>query len=230
MSRAALLDRLARRSRRVRVLGLTGSIGMGKTTTAAMARRLGCPVHNADAVVHALMRPGGPAVRPILAAFPTVADATGGIDRKALGRLVFGNPSQLRRLESIVHPLVRAAERAFLARQARARRPVVVLDIPLLFETKGETRCDRVAVVWAPEVLRTLRVLARPGMTASTLAHVRSLQTTEAFKRANADALIPTGLGHRPAWVALRRVLQHMRQGPACPSRRRLTRTVRPHA
>jgi dephospho-CoA kinase len=222
----SLRDRLDRRARPLVVVGLTGSIGMGKSTCARMARRLGVPVHDADATVHGLMAPGGAAVNAVEAAFPGVTGPDGGIDRKALGARVLGDTPALRRLEAILHPRVRAAERAFLRRAALAGHPLVILDIPLLFETGGEGRCDWVMVVSAPRFLQTQRVLRRPGMTRETLERIRARQTSEALKRANADGIIPTGLGMAPAVKALKRALTQARTG-----RRPLDkRTARPHA
>lgn len=192
------------------ILGLTGSIGMGKSTAAAMLRRLGVPVHDADATVHALFAPGGKAVAKVGAAFPGVVK-DGAVDRAALGARVFGDDSALKRLEAIVHPLVRAAERDFLARQRRRRAALVVLDIPLLFETGGETRCDLVAVVSAPAFLQAARVLARPGMTRQRLDSVLAKQMPDWQKRKRADVVIPTGLGKGPAFQALKRLVAGLR-------------------
>jgi len=182
----------------MKVLGLTGSIGQGKSTAARMLRRLGLPVHDADATVHRLLAPGGGAVGPIAAAFPGTVTA-GAVDRGRLGQLVFADPAALRRLEAILHPLVRAAERDFLKRQARRRRRLAVLDIPLLFETGGERRCDAVAVVVAPAFLQRQRVLRRPGMTAARLAAIRAQQLPDALKTRRADFVVPTGTGMVPA-------------------------------
>ena len=184
------------------VLGLTGSIGMGKSTAARQLRRLGFPVHDADAVVHRLLARGGAAVTAIAAAFPGVV-RDGAVDRRALGGLVFGNPVLLKRLEAILHPLVRQAEHKFLARARRQRRRLVVLDIPLLFETGGQARCDAVAVVSAPPFVQARRVLARPGMTPERLEAIRRSQMADADKRRRADVIIPTGRGYRPALRAL---------------------------
>ncbi len=184
------------------ILGLTGSIGMGKSTAARQLRRLGFPVHDADAVVHRLLARGGAAVTAIAAAFPGVV-RDGVVDRRALGARVFGDPVSLRRLEAILHPLVRQAEHAFLARARRQRRRLVVLDIPLLFETGGQARCDAVAVVSAPPFVQARRVLARPGMTAERLEAIRRSQMADVDKRRRADVIIPTGLGYRPALRAL---------------------------
>ena len=171
------------------VLGLTGSIGMGKSTVAAMFRRMKVPVFDADAVVHALQAPGGAALGPIAAAFPGVVKG-GVLDRSSLGVQVFGNDVALRRLETIVHPLVAAARARFLRRYRR--RALVVLDIPLLFE-RGAAGCDLVAVVSAPADVQRARVLARPGMTPDKLDAILARQVPDARKRQLADVVIPTG-------------------------------------
>lgn len=194
----------------MKILGLTGSIGMGKSTAAAMLRRLGVPVHDADATVHALFAPGGKAVAPVGAAFPGVVK-DGAVDRAELGRRVFGDESALKRLERIVHPLVRAAERDFLQRHRRRRTRLVALDIPLLFETGGEKRCDTVIVVTCPAFLQAQRVLARPGMTPERLAAIRAKQMPDSDKRRRADVIVHTGLGRPPALRRLKRVVTLMR-------------------
>jgi dephospho-CoA kinase len=180
----------------VRILGLTGSIGMGKSTAAKMFRRLGVPVHDADAAVHALLAKGGAAVKPIDAAFPGVV-VDGAVDRRLLGQQVFGNPAALRRLERIVHPLVREDSRRFLRRQRLRRAPVVVFDIPLLFEGRNERRCDAVVVVTAPSFLQRARVLSRPGMTPGKLEAILKQQIPDREKRRRADFVVDTGLGKR---------------------------------
>ncbi len=172
------------------VLGLTGSIGMGKSTVAAMFRRLRVPVFDADATVHALQAPGGAALGAIAAAFPGVV-AGGVLDRAALGAAVFGDAVQLKMLEAIVHPLVAAARHRFLMRYRT--RALVVLDIPLLFERGGAEQCDLVAVVSAPADVQRARVLARPGMTSERYDAILARQTPDAEKRARADIIIPTG-------------------------------------
>ena len=194
----------------MKVLCLTGSVGMGKTTAARMLRRLGIPVHDADGEVHQLLGPGGAAVKAVDAAFPGVKRGKA-IDRAALGRLVFGDPKALRRLEKILHPLVGNAERNFLARARRQRRPLVVLDIPLLFETGAERRCDGVLVVSAPRAIQLARVRARPGMTKQRLAAVEARQMPDAQKRRRADVVISTGLGKRHSLRALRQALARFR-------------------
>lgn len=202
----------------MKILGLTGSVGMGKSTAAAMLRRLGVPVHDADATVHKLLGRGGAAVAPIAEAFPgSVRD--GAVDRAVLGARVFVDPAARRRLEAIVHPLVRQAETAFLARARRQRRRLVALDIPLLFETEGQRRCDAVAVVSAPAFVQAQRVLRRPGMTAEKLAGIRASQMPDREKRRRADAVIPTGRGRRATLAALVRVVEGLtRLEPACGS------------
>jgi dephospho-CoA kinase len=194
----------------MKILGLTGGIGMGKSTAAATFRRHGLPVFDADAAVHALQGRGGRAVRPIGEAFPgTVRD--GAVDREALRRAVLGNPAALRRLETIVHPLVRAEERRFLGRARRQGRRLVVLDIPLLFETGGAARCDAVVVVSAPAAVQRARVLRRGGMTAERLAAILARQTPDAEKRRRADFVIRTGLSRAHARRGIRRLLERLR-------------------
>jgi dephospho-CoA kinase len=187
----------------VRILGLTGSIGMGKSTAAAMFRHDGIAVHDADAAVHDLLRRGGAAVPAVAQAFPE-AVRDGAVDRKALGALVFGKPEALRRLEAILHPLVRRRMRRFLQQAGRRGDRLVVLDIPLLFETGGERFCDAVAVVSAPRLLQRQRVLARPGMTREKFAAILAAQMPDREKRRRADQVVPTGLGRRPTRLALR--------------------------
>jgi dephospho-CoA kinase len=173
------------------ILGLTGSIGMGKTTTATMFARAGVPVHDSDATVHALYR--GAAVPLVEAAFPGVA-INGEISREELGKRVFGQPGEIARLEAIVHPLVHQAEAEFLATARAANQPVVVLDIPLLFESGAQSRVDKIVVVTAPESVQRERVLAR-GVSEERLAHIRARQLPDAEKRARADYVIDTSNG-----------------------------------
>ena len=197
---------MKRRRTLPRVIGLTGSIGMGKSTAAAMLREAGLPVFDADAEVHRMMAPGGAAVAPVGAAFPGVV-ADGAVDRAALGARVFADREALRRLERIVHPLVGRAERAFLRRAARERKPAVVRDVPLLFETGGERRCDWTVVVSAPAHIQAARVLARPGASRERLEQVRAQQMADAQKRKRADVVIPTGAGRRLTRDRLRAML-----------------------
>jgi dephospho-CoA kinase len=188
------------------ILGLTGSIGMGKSATAGMFRRLGVPVYDADAAVHRVLGHGGAAVAAVATAFPGVV-RDGRVDRPALGARVFGDKPALRRLEAIVHPLVGREQRRFLARAARRRVPLVVLDVPLLFETGGEARTDAIAVVSAPALVQRQRVLSRPAMTAAKLRGILAQQLPDAQKRRRADFIIPTGLGKRQALNRVRRIV-----------------------
>ena len=192
------------------VLGLTGGIGMGKSTASGTFRRLGVPVFDADAAVHRLQARGGRAVGPIGAAFPgTVVD--GRVDREALRRAVLGKPEALKVLERIVHPLVRSEEERFLAAARRAGRRIVVLDVPLLLETGGEKRVDRVVVVSAPDAVQRVRVLLRGGMTEERLAAIRARQMPDAEKRRRAHHIIHTGLSRHFAQAAIRRLVAALR-------------------
>jgi dephospho-CoA kinase len=193
------------------VYGLTGSIGMGKTTAAKMLRRMGCAVCDSDAVVHQLFARGGAAVKPVGAAFPGVA-TDGAIDRAALGARVFGDPAALKWLECLVHPLVQAAQRRFLRHAAARGCKTAVLDIPLLYETQAEKRVAAVLVVSAPAFLQRQRVLRRPGMTADKLRAVLARQMPDHQKRRRADVVIPSGLGKAVTWRALRRALRLLRE------------------
>ena len=188
------------------VLGLTGSIGMGKTAAARSFARLGVPVFEADAVVHELLGRGGAAVAAVGAAFPgTVCE--GAVDRRALGERVFGDSSALRRLEAILHPRVAERRRRFLRMTGARRSPLVVLDIPLLFETKMERECGYVAVVSAPAAVQRRRVLARPGMTEAKLAAILDHQIGDAIKRRRADFVIPTGGSRRRSLRRIREIV-----------------------
>jgi dephospho-CoA kinase len=191
------------------VLGLTGSVGMGKSTAATMLRRLRVPVHDSDAEVHRLLGPGGRAVAAVAVAFPSARKGDR-IDRPTLGRLVFGDPAALKRLESILHPRVRAAQKRFLAACRRRCAPVVVLDIPLLFETGGERRLDGVIVVSAPASLQRARVLRRPGMTEARLAAILAQQMPDAEKRRRARWVVPTGLGQAVTLKKLKAILREV--------------------
>ncbi len=175
------------------ILGLTGSIGMGKTTAAKAFRTLGIAVHDADKTVHKLMEPGGGAFGAVLAAFPGVAK-NGVIDRQALGAQVFDDRAALQKLETILHPLVRKIQTAFLCNAARRGEKLVVLDIPLLLETGGEVRCDAVVVVSAPTIVQKQRVLARAEMTQERLAAILDRQLADREKRRMADFVVKTGL------------------------------------
>jgi dephospho-CoA kinase len=173
------------------ILGLTGSIGMGKSAVALMLRELGVPVFDADATVHRLQGPGGRLLPAIEAAFPGTTGPHG-VDRPALGAQVFGNPEALARLEAIVHPAVAEERATFLLEHAG--EPLVVFDIPLLYEKGHGAGLDAVAVVSAPAEMQRARVLARPGMTPEKFAQILSLQVPDAEKRARADHVIDTGV------------------------------------
>jgi dephospho-CoA kinase len=186
------------------ILGLTGSVGMGKSATARLFADAGVPVHDADAVVHRLYE--GPAVAAIEAAFPGTTSA-GQVDRNKLAARVLGDHAALERLEAIVHPLVQKAEADVLAR-ARARgEKVAVLDIPLLFETGGDARVDAVVVVSAPEDVQRARVLARPGMTPEKLEAILAKQMPDAEKRRRADFVVDTSRGLDAARIQVRAIL-----------------------
>ncbi|MCH9050759.1 MAG: dephospho-CoA kinase [Proteobacteria bacterium] len=200
------------------VLGLTGSIGMGKSTAAALLRRLGVPVHDADRTVHRLLRPGGAGAAAVALAFPG-ALRDGALDREALAGLVFGDKAALRRLESIVHPLVRRAERRFLVRAAIGRRRVVVLDIPLLFETGGDNRCDATIVVTAPRSVQDARLRRRTDMTPARLAAIRARQMPDEEKRRRADFIVDTSRGRGCTLHDLARIVRSARRGRRARSR-----------
>jgi dephospho-CoA kinase len=192
------------------VLGLTGSIGMGKSTAAAALRQMGIPVHDADRSVHRLMNHGGAAVGFVEAAFPGAVVA-GAVDRTALGKKVFGDGDALKKLESILHPMVRAQERIFLHACRALGRRIAVLDIPLLFETGGEKRCDAVIVVSAPQFLQDQRVLRRKGMSPQRLAEVKARQMPDAEKRRRADFVVQTGMGKRASRTALFKIMRKLK-------------------
>ena len=185
------------------LIGLTGSIGMGKSETAKMFRELGVPVYDADAAVHKLYEKGGKAVEPLRAAFPAaiVDDA---VDRKALSRCVIGMPGEMKKLEAIVHPLVGEAQMEFLRANMEAGQAMAVLDIPLLYETGGETRVDVVVVVSAPYDIQKTRVLTRPDMDEAKFAAIHAKQVPDAEKRRRADFVVESdkGLDHARAQVA----------------------------
>jgi dephospho-CoA kinase len=196
------------------ILGLTGSIAMGKSTASRAFRSLGVPVFDADAAVHRLLAPGGGGVAAIREAFPDCLSRDGGVDRQALGRRVFDDPPALARLEAILHPMVQIAQRRFLARCAGARRPLVVLDVPLLYETGGERRVDAVAVVSAPPFVQAQRLRRRPGMSPARLVAIRTRQTPDVEKRRRADFVIPTGLERRRSLVAVAQIVDRVRHRP----------------
>ncbi|GAO40081.1 dephospho-CoA kinase [Sphingomonas changbaiensis NBRC 104936] len=186
------------------ILGLTGSIGMGKSTVAAMFEEAGVPVFDADAAVHALQGPGGALVESIEAAFPGTTGPQG-VDRARLGAHVLGDADALARLESIVHPAVSAMRQRFL--EAHQDAPLIVFDIPLLFEKGGGAGLDAVAVVSAPPEVQRERVLARPGMTLEKFERIRALQMPDAEKRARADFVIDTGVPREDTRTQVRQLV-----------------------
>jgi dephospho-CoA kinase len=190
-----------------RIIGLTGSIGMGKSTVAEMFERHGVPVFDADAEVRRMQRAGGRLIEPIEAAFP---GSTGpeGVKREALGAQVFGDKEALARLEAIVHPAVAAKRAEFMIEHGGA--PMVVFDIPLLFEKGGHESVDTVIVVSAPAEVQRARVLARGGMTPEKFAHILSLQTPDAEKRARADHVIDTGVSLAETEAAVARLIRQL--------------------
>lgn len=186
------------------VLGLTGSIGMGKSTVAAMFADEGIPVFDADAIVHHLQGPEGALVDEIETHFPGTTGA-GGVDRTALAERVLAEPAALQRLEALIHPAVGFERERFLA--VHADDPLVVLDIPLLFEKGAAEAVDKIAVVSAPAEVQRQRVLARPGMTAAKLDRILALQMPDEEKRARADFVIPTGGSFEETRAAVRRII-----------------------
>lgn len=189
------------------VLGLTGSIGMGKSTTAKMFADFGVPVHDSDKAVHRLYR--GKAAPLVEAAFPgTTTD--GVVDRAKLAERVLGDGAALKRLEGLVHPLVRADATAYLKRQHAAGAPLAVVDIPLLFETDGRHRVDKVVVVTAPAEVQRERVLSRPGMTEEKFQAILAKQVPDAEKRRMADFIVDTGQGMEAARSQVADIIEHL--------------------
>ncbi|MBV1933843.1 MAG: dephospho-CoA kinase [Parvibaculaceae bacterium] len=177
------------------LIGLTGSIGMGKSETAKMFVSHGVPLYDADAAVHKIYAPGGAAVAPLSEAFENIQNAQGGIDREALSKQVLGNGDAMKKLEEIVHPLVGKAQLEFISQNLENKTPMVVLDIPLLFETGGKSRVDVIVVVSAPYELQRERVLQRPGMTVEKFDVIHAKQVPDKDKRAGADFVIETDKG-----------------------------------
>lgn len=190
------------------ILGLTGSIGMGKSTAGEMLRRTGLPLFDADRAVHRMLAPGGKAVAEVLAAFPGVEGLGGGIDRAALGRRVFGDRAALGRLERILHPMVEAEERRFI-KAARVRRArIAVLEIPLLFEVGGQSRCDYVLVMSASPLLQRQRVMRRQGMSEARFAAILKQQMPDREKRRRADFVVQSGLSRALTLRRLKGILR----------------------
>lgn len=204
------------------LIGLTGSIGMGKSTTAAMFREAGIPVYDADAAVHDLYDRGGAAVGPVGEAFPGVV-RDGRVDREALREAVLGKPEALKRLNAIVHPLVGRDRVGFFQKAEADGADMVVLDIPLLFETGGDANVDAVVVVSAPAQMQRERVLARPGMTPERLDAILAQQLADAEKRARAHFVVDTGRGLEPARAQVAEIIAAMRDPQRRPPRDRAT-------
>lgn len=193
------------------IVGLTGSIGMGKSATSEMFRAEGVPVYDADAAVHALYAQGGAAVPLLAEAFPTsVRD--GAVDRAVLSQLVIGKPDEIKRLEQIVHPLVGQAQMKFLEENRAADTPIVVLDIPLLLEGRGRGFVDKIVVVSAPAEMQRERVLARPGMTVEKFEEILKKQMPDVEKRRLADFVIDTAQGFDHARGQVKAVLDRLRE------------------
>lgn len=194
------------------VIGLTGSIGMGKSETARMFAEQGVPVSESDAIVHRLYEKDGAAVAPVAAAFPDVV-ADGRIDRQKLARHLAGNARDFARLEAIVHPLVRADQENFLIEARRQKARLAVLDIPLLFETGRDRDVDRIVVVSAPADVQRRRVLARPGMTEEKFASVLARQLPDGEKRARADFIVDSAHGFDHARRQVRGIIDALSKG-----------------
>lgn len=195
------------------ILGLTGSIGMGKSTTAQMFMDEGIPVYDADAAVHKLYSAGGAAVEKIETVFPGVLDSDGNIDRQKLGKVVLGDRDAMKRLEAIVHPLVQAEREKFLNTHLSAKAILVVLDIPLLFETGSENLADKILVVTAPEDVQKQRVMSRTGMTIEKFESILNKQLPDAEKRKKADFIIDTNQGMDQARQDVRDIIQTLKTG-----------------
>lgn len=193
----------------MKIIGLTGSIGMGKSVTAILFRRLAIAVHDSDAAVHLALSPGGSAFADVVKVFPSVWDKKQNlIDRPALGKIIFSDPEKRRKLEAIVHPHVRASQRHFI-RSAKLRGDkIVVLDIPLLFETGAQDRCDFVICVTAPQFLQRQRVLRRKGMSEERFKNILKNQISDWEKRKRSDIVVQTGLGRAQTLQQLRKAIK----------------------
>lgn len=195
----------------MRIVGLTGSIGMGKSETAKMFSELGVPVFDADAVVHALQVKNGPAIAAIDEAFPGVIE-NGVLNRDALGKIVFADPGARERLEAIIHPMVAEERVRFFKGAEKTGAPFVVLDVPLLFETGGNKACDTVVVVSAPADIQRSRVLARPDMTVEKFENILARQTPDTEKRAGADYIVETDKGLDHARATVGRIVEELKE------------------
>ncbi len=194
----------------MKIIGLTGGIGMGKSTAAAVFRRAHIPVFDADRAVHRMQARGGRAVKAIGSAFPG-AVRDGAVDRTALRQAVIGNPDAMKKLEGILHPMVEQEEREFVQRARRQGRRIVVLDIPLMFEVGGDKRVDQVVVVSAPPSVQLHRVRLRRRMSAADIAAMIARQMPDAEKRRRADVVVRTGLSRHHTLRHLRRFIRELR-------------------
>ena len=200
------------------IVGLTGGIATGKSTTAEMIRAAGIPVHDADATVHQLMVPGGAAIAPITAMFGSdMVAEDGSVDRQKLGGVVFGDPDKRRALEAIIHPLVTAHRDRFLEDQRQKNTAMIVLDVPLLFETGGDAACDFVILCYADDQTQRSRGLARTGMTEDKWTAILASQMPMSEKRGRADAVIETQHGLELARQQLAAILEQLRTDPSLP-------------
>ncbi|MCK6418831.1 MAG: dephospho-CoA kinase [Alphaproteobacteria bacterium] len=197
----------------MKILGLTGSIGMGKSVAATMLRHMGVPVHESDTCVHELLQPQGVAYASVAAAFPQMLAPDRSINRAALGALVFHDAQARRQLEQIIHPLVQQSQIQFLEHMRRTGQTLAVLDIPLLYETGAEARVDAVIVVTAPRFIQRARVLARPGMSEEKLQKILSIQMPDSEKRRRADYIVQTGLGRVLTRRQLHRIVKKFKGG-----------------
>ena len=193
------------------VLGVTGSIAMGKSTVSTMLSRLNKPIHDADKTVHELMAVNGKAYYEIAKTFPGAVQVNG-VDRTKLGQEVFGNPDKLKQLENILHPLVREARHKFIRRQNRHKSKLIVLDVPLLYETHSDKDCDKVLVVSAPYFIQRQRALARQGMSQTKFHDILKRQLPDCEKRRRADFIVPTGLGKAYTYRVLKRLMRNLNE------------------
>lgn len=197
------------KARRLFIIGLTGSIGMGKSTTAQILRKMGFPIYSADMAVHALLKKGGPAVAPVAKLFPESLKR-GAINRKILGNSVFGKPQKLKNLEKIIHPLLRKSEKDFLKKAKYNNKIAAILEIPLLFETGADKRCDLSLCVTAPRAIQKARVLSRPHMSEERFRAILARQMPDAQKRKKADFVISTGVSKAATEQLLRSLFKKL--------------------
>ncbi|HEY8190575.1 MAG TPA: dephospho-CoA kinase [Micavibrio sp.] len=203
------------------IAGLTGSIGMGKSTAADMLRDMQVPVHDSDEAARAMIGPDGPAVAAVAQLFPQAYDrGNNAIDRAILGPIVFADPAKRKMLEDIVHPYVRESQQVFIREQKALGQRLIVLDIPLLYETEAEKRIDKVIVVTCPAFIQRRRVMSRPGMTEEKFQNILASQMPDAEKRRRADFVVQTGLGKAVTCCSLKKIIQELREGkrifPSC--------------